>query len=225
MSQNPFPIFEQFSDRISASLFTKGDGVTSDKETSEKIGAEDFAGVWQVHGGRTVVTRERIERTEKADGIATDKEGLAIIVRWADCQNFAIYEPEKNVIAVLHSGWAGLLSEAIPNMFKVLNDEWEISASDVYVGAGPSLCLKCAEYNDSEHELRVKVDPKYVQDDCVDLRGIAEDQLASVGVQPDKFYRHVDCTRCSPQKYWTYRGGDYEDVKAGNSNYLCLVKN
>ena len=43
------------------------------------------------------------------------------------------------------------------------------------------------------------------------------------GIQPQNIERMDDCTRCHPEKYWTYRGGDREAVKAGRTNVMACV--
>lgn len=178
--------------------------------------------LWQVHGNRTIVTREPMESTEKADGVITDRVGLALLSRAADCQNFAIYAPKHHIGGVLHAGWRGMLLEAIPHFFATLKDNFDVDASECFVACGPSLCTTCAEYRDSDHELRQKVDPQYVEGDCVNLQQIATDQLVKSGVHTNSIERHPDCTRCRPETYLTYRGGDRSEVESGVSNILVL---
>lgn len=148
--------------------------------------------------------------------------GLNLMARAADCQNFAVYAPEKHVAGVMHVGWRGLLAGTIPEFFRILKDEFGIDAEETFVVAGPSMCLKCAEYKDPEFELRQKIDSRYVHDDHVDLQGAATMQLLDAGVPRDHFERHPDCTSCHPEKYWAYRGGDREAVEGGNANVLQM---
>jgi copper oxidase (laccase) domain-containing protein len=61
-------------------------------------------------------------RTEEADGMITDVPGLALNLRVADCQSFVIFSPKKNVLGLLHVGWRGLISGAIPEFFAVLTN-------------------------------------------------------------------------------------------------------
>lgn len=176
----------------------------------------------QVHGKRVMRVDHEIKKTEEADGMITDVPGLLLCVRWADCQNFVVYEPKKKVVGVMHVGWRGLIKGIIPEFFAVLKHEWNIDASDTFVGAGASLCQKCADFSDPASELP-SIDPKYIKNRTVDLQRIAIDQLLSLGVKPDHFERTSDCTRCMPETYWTYRGGHREEVKNGYTNVLAAM--
>ncbi len=221
MIEHPFQLFTQFEDRLRIIVFQREDNF-SDALASKVFGGANTAGLEQVHGNRTLITRESIPRTEEADGLATDAKNLALSVRWADCQNFVIYAPEKNVIGTVHVGWKGLLAEALAEHYRILKEEWNIEPEETYVGAGPSLCLQCAEFSDPATELPC-VNSELIHDHYVDLRGIANSQLDALGVSDAQRERMPSCTRCEPESYWTYRGGDKEAVLSGNTNALCAM--
>ncbi|KKW39510.1 hypothetical protein A2454_01570 [Candidatus Peribacteria bacterium RIFOXYC2_FULL_55_14] len=223
MIDQPFSLFAPYADRICVALFTKEDAILSDTDAAKHLGLQKAAGLHQVHGGKTVVVQEAHNRTIQADGMLTDTRELLLAVRWADCQNFVMYAPAAHVAGVLHVGWRGLLASAIPAFFSVLQKKWGIPASEVLVGAGPSLCLACAEYANPGHELRKRVSSAYGRNCCIDLQRMAEDQLKSCGVLPKHTERHSDCTRCHRETYWTYRGGHREQVLAGKTNMLCCA--
>jgi copper oxidase (laccase) domain-containing protein len=177
----------------------------------------------QVHGNRTVIVRAPSNRTEEADGMITDVPGLALNLRVADCQSFVIFSPKKNVLGLLHVGWRGLISGAIPEFFAVLTNNVDMSPADVFIGAGPSLCQKCADFTDPIKELP-GIPERFISGKHADLQAAATEEFLSLGVRPEHFERHPDCTRCHPEKYWTYRGGDREAVKNGRTNMLsCLL--
>ena len=219
MQLHPFPLLRQFSDRLNVALFTKSDDVRSDADAAVAIGAPRAAGLWQKHGNRTVILRNPSARTEQADGMLTDTPGLALCLRMADCQNFVVYAPERGVAGVVHVGWKGLIAGTIPEFFRALKNEWGIDGDDVFVGAGPSLCRKCAEFSDPAHELP-SIPQRFIDGKKVDLQGAAAAQMIDAGVRSDRIDRHLDCTRCDPGTYWTYRGGDREAVIEGHTNML-----
>ncbi len=219
MIHSPFALFRPFQKQFSVAIFSKSDDIRDDATAAKALTATQAAGLWQMHGNRTVIVRGASNRTEQADGMITDTPGLALCTRWADCQNFVIYEPKRNVCGVLHAGWRGLIAGAIPEFFRVLKKEFLIEPSETFVGAGPSLCQKCADFTDPAHELP-SIPKNFVDGRCVDLRGAAETQLFELGVRQDHFERHPDCPRCSPGTWWSYRGGDREAVKKGHTNML-----
>lgn len=223
MITQPFQLLTSYSDRLTVALFTKGDGPQTDASVAEATGISKTAGLWQEHGNRTMVVREPHARTEKADGLLTDTPELLLTIRSADCQSFVAYSPEKHVCGLLHAGWRGVLSNAPQQWIQAFADEWNVDPSTILIGAGPALCTTCSEYKDASHELRQQVNDQYVQNNCVDLRTAATDQLLAVGVQASHIERHPDCTRCHPERYYTYRGGDKELVESGVSNFLVCA--
>lgn len=222
MIDRPFSLFEPYADRIRIAIFSKEDGISSDVDAAGCLGCKRAAGLHQVHGDRTVVMNESHDRTEKADGMLTSSQELLICIRWADCQNFVIYAPQKHIAGLLHVGWRGLVAGAIPAFFVALKENFDVEPAETYVGAGPSLCTQCADFSNPMEEL-ANIDPRFIQGDLADLRSAAEDSFFSLGVPKECFQRHPDCTRCNPNTYWTYRGGHKEQVLKGKTNMLCCA--
>ncbi len=60
----------------------------------------------QIHSANVVLVAGKDEPGE-VDGIATDKAANPIIMQYADCVPVIIYDPEKNIVCVVHAGWRG----------------------------------------------------------------------------------------------------------------------
>ncbi|MDO8468950.1 MAG: polyphenol oxidase family protein [Candidatus Peribacter sp.] len=222
MIRSPFSLFGPFSDRIAVVQWAKED--VRPHDVCGALGVSEEAFAEQVHGAKTSIVRDAIRYAPGADGLLTDRTGLSLSVRFADCQSFVVFAPSRNVIGVLHAGWRGLASGAIPEFFATLKREWNIAPKDTWVAAGPSLCQQCAGFSDPAHELP-SIPSKFINGKQVDLRGAADAQLFALGLPPDHLERSPDCTCCDSGKYWTYRGGDREAVKRGERNLLaCVLK-
>ncbi len=202
-------------------MLTKKDAVRTDEEIGNVLQSDHMASLWQMHGNRTIVVRNATSRTEQADGIATDVRGLTLTIRWADCQNFLILEPEKKIICLVHAGWRGMKAKALTSAFKTLKREWGIDPKNIWVGAGPSLCRNCAEFSNPKNELPDF--SAFTKGNCIDLQVAADAELQTLGVRPERIDRSPDCTKCHRELYWTYRGGDREKVKEGWSNGLAVT--
>ena len=186
------------------------------------IGAEKHAGLHQVHENCTIRVDDSLDRSEQADGMITSTKGLVLCLRTADCQGFVTYEPKNNILGVLHVGWRGLLAKAITEHFRMLKEEFDIDPSDVLIGAGPSLCIRCSDFRGPEHEIYMLGKDYRVQDSC-DLQRASKDEFLSAGVKEEHIERMKECTRCDSDTFWSYRGGDREGVKNGHSNVLACV--
>ncbi len=197
------------------------DNVSADTDIEKLTGSEKIASLKQMHGNRAVRLSGDSRRVEEADAVATDIIGLTLTIRFADCQNFIVWEPEKHVACLIHAGWRGLKSGVIGNAFALLKKEWSIDPKDTVVVAGPSLCMNCAKFTDPKTEAPEL--SKYTQGLQIDLRRAADDQLFALGVSRERFERSSDCTRCAPERYFTYRGGDREAVKNGFINSFAVT--
>ena len=207
MIRNPFSILQPFEDRLQTVIFPKEDYPPEDEKVCEALNTTDAIRTNQVHGNRSVIVREATGEKEDADGLITDTPGLAITTYWADCQNFLVFAPQRNVVGVIHAGWKGLLAQTIREHFRLLKDEWDIAPEDTCVCSGPSLCQTCAEFSDPPSELP-SIDSRFFDGRLVDLQGIADDQLLSIGVPKEQQERMPVCTRCDSATYWSYRNGD-----------------
>jgi len=220
MITDPLSSFLPYQDRVRVCLSSKEDGHCTDLIMGGVLGTDHTAALRQMHGSITHVARSPLARTEAGDGLVTDQAGLALIIRAADCQTFVLYAPDAHVAAVLHVGWKGLIAGAIHSCMDTLRATWNIDPARLVVGAGPSLCMSCAEFTDPIRELP-GIDPKFIDGRHTDLRGIADAQWAACGVPTVD--RMMDCTKCQADRYWTYRGGDKEAVMNGATNMLGCV--
>lgn len=202
-------------------MLTKIDHVHDDARLASALGTQAFVALRQVHGARTIAVDAPAQRNEEADGLVTDSVGLTLTIRSADCQTFLVFDPVTTSIGVLHVGWRGLLCGAIAAHMKVLKDACGVRPETALVCAGPSLCTACATFTDPATEL-TGIDPHFFHGRCADLRGIADAQWAAQGIVASKMERMSACTRCNPAEYWTYRGGDREQVIGGYTNVLAV---
>ena len=221
MIQNPFSLLQQFRNSFDCEFLTKEDNVKTDTDISRVTGHSKIASLWQAHGNIAVRVSGETSRSIKADALFTDEKGLTLTIRFADCQNFVVYAPEKNVIGLIHAGWRGVCSKIITSSFELLKKEWGIDPQDCFVAAGPSLCTKCADFTDPKAEAPEL--SAFIKENCIDLRAAADSELFSLGVLPKNVERLPDCTREHPNMYWTYRGGDREKVKEGFINCLAVT--
>ncbi len=218
---NPFQLFRQFQDLLDVKLLTREDNIASDVDIVEITNSKSLVSLKQMHGHSAVRVHAPSSRQLPADALATDKSGLTLTIRFADCQNAIIFHPKLRVVCLVHAGWRGVQSKVFSHAYELLRAEWNIDPADTFVGLGPSLCTKCAEFTDPLTEVPELKD--FIRGRTIDLRAALEDELAGIGVLQRRIERIGDCTRCQPEKYFTYRGGDREVVSQGFSNCLAVT--
>lgn len=202
-----FSLFKQFPE-LKVHVFGKEDACKSDEECIHKLGFTNLSKLKQIHSDITHVVHEVPEKILEGDGLVTNKSGLALSVRFADCQAFAIYAPKKHIVGVVHAGWRGVADRALTSFFATLKNHFDVSPQDTFVGEAPSICAKCATFSDPESELPPHMHA-FIDGKHVDLIAAAEKELDIVGVPQNQRERLDGCTKCG-EGYWSCRGGDGE---------------
>lgn len=98
--------------------------------------------VWQVHSADTVVVQGRVPNRRwlaRADGMVTDRPGLPLTMRFADCTPILLYDPVRHVIGIAHAGWRGTVLGAGVSALHAMRDAYGTHPADVQAGIGPSI--------------------------------------------------------------------------------------
>src|SRR3989344_896031 len=221
-------IFKKFPE-LKVGIFGKPSELKEDAACARELGFAEVATLNQIHGNTTHIVEGPMDGSLEGDGLITKTPGLALSVRWADCQAFIVYAPlrqssllrhpgfgeqagqaPKQVIGVLHAGWRGMALKAITAHFQCLQANFGIEPSETYVGATPSLCLQCAEFSDPLKELPEHLHP-FIHGRNVDLQTAADAELESLGVPSSQRERHPACTRCG-DGFWSWRRDKVPDA-------------
>lgn len=98
--------------------------------------------VWQVHGTDVAVAespRILYQQHLKADIILTNKPGIVLFMRFADCVPIIIFDPIKRVIGLVHAGWKGTVYKAAGVAINSMIDLFKSNPVDVLAVIGPSI--------------------------------------------------------------------------------------
>ncbi len=174
----------------------------------------------QVHGSEILVVRSEADvagglwtgqgaqpsRAFTADGVVSNVKGLGFVIQVADCQAVVMYDPEKQVIANVHSGWRGSVANILGRCVKVMVRTFGCRPENIRAGVSPSLGPCCAEFINYEKEIPevlwpYKIDGRFL----FDFWRMSGDQLTACGVQK----RHIEimglCTKCRTDLFYSYR--------------------
>lgn len=102
---------------------------------------ESMADVWQVHGTDTLrMDAPRGEReVVKADGLITDRVGVTLFQRFADCVPIFLYDPKRRALGMVHSGWRGTVQRAAASPVQAMAEAYGSKPGDLLAGIGPSI--------------------------------------------------------------------------------------
>ena len=98
--------------------------------------------VWQVHSADTVKVDQPLAAGEtliKADGLVTDRPGVALVMRFADCTPVLFFDPVRGAIGMAHAGWRGTLAGAAVSVARAMIEQLGSRAADIQAAIGPSI--------------------------------------------------------------------------------------
>lgn len=158
-----------------------------------EMGAADakLVQVHQVHGGAVDVVRGAREPgpDPKADAIVTDRAGLAVCVRVADCAPVLLASEDGRVVAAVHAGWRGVVAGVAP---AAVRQALALGARGLVAAVGP--CISAAHFEVGPEVLEefrrlfgddgriARPDPDRPGKGYVDLKEALRRQLAGAGV-------------------------------------------
>jgi hypothetical protein len=182
-------------------------------------GLKTLAAVRQVHGDRVVVVDEaflaQCDRREhenfalfvgpEADAMVTALPRVGLLVRIADCQAVFLVDPEKRVIANVHSGWRGSAADILGKTVALLAERFGCRPESLVAAVSPSLGPCCAEFRHFEKELPPSFWKFQVRPTYFDFWAISCSQLTAAGLRAGNIHLAGQCTVCHPDLYFSYR--------------------
>ncbi len=166
----------------------------------------------QVHGNKIIVVAQTATRRpaalEDADGTLTNRRGLAIAVRTADCLSVFLYDPQHEVIGLIHAGWRGTRQRIAAQAVAIMRKEWNSNPKDLLVAFGPAIRSCCYRVSVPFLEYFPKETVKRKQGYFFDLPEANKNQLVGSGVNAGNILDCAVCTRCETECFSYRREGD-----------------
>ena len=176
----------------------------------------NLTSVWQVHsdGVKTVMTDEDIENTEeKFDALVSDRTGIVVGVKTADCVPVLIGDPVTGSYAAIHAGWRGTVASIVVRAIERLQREYGSEPRNMIAAIGPA--AGCNNYEIGTDvieafEAAFKPAGKYFSaisegHAMIDLHLANADQLLSCGVSTENIYIAPYCTMERIDLFFSYR--------------------
>ena len=91
------------------------------------------------------------------DGLITNEKNLLLCTVEADCLPVYFYDSEKEVIAMVHSGWKGTVKKISEVTIQKMISEYACKPENMMVAIGPHICKDCYEVGQDLFEEFAKV--------------------------------------------------------------------
>jgi purine-nucleoside/S-methyl-5'-thioadenosine phosphorylase / adenosine deaminase len=146
-------------------------------------------------------------RTEPApaDALITNVPGIRLLIQTADCQAVMLFDPFRGVVANIHSGWRGSVTDILGHTVLRMVDEFGCDPGQMLAAIGPSLGPCCAEFINYKNEIPRLLWPFRVGPHHFDFWRISRHQLISAGIEEANVHASGICTRCNPHLFFSYR--------------------
>ncbi len=175
----------------------------------------------QVHGVRVVEIVNSCEVplpfSVEGDAVITDKRGIFIGVRTADCVPILFATLDRRLIGAVHAGWRGSVKKILEKTLKRLLRNYK--PEEVLLAIGPHIKVCCyqvgedvlkwlsSEFCNYKEFIKTRDSRFYL-----DLEKLNLYQALSLGIPRKNIWISKDCTHCLSSEYWSYR---YHGEKRG----------
>ena len=125
-----------------------GDDINRVRENKEralatlKLNTDSTYDVYQVHSSDVVIAHQPLRPGEihrKADAIITQKKGLTLMMRFADCVPILLLDPVQRAIGIVHAGWVGTVNNIVEKAIYKMIETYGSNPGDIQAGIGPSI--------------------------------------------------------------------------------------
>ncbi len=141
------------------------------------------------------------------DGLVTACKNLPLMVFAADCVPILLFDPVREVIAAVHSGWRGTVQNIGGKAVKLMETQFGVNPENILAAIGPSIGPCCFTFGKADAEVFPKRyrAPQDAEKVLIDIWAMNRDLLTDAGVLPG----HIDCaevcTVCHQDEYYSYR--------------------
>jgi len=176
--------------------------------------SSDLATLKQIHSN-LVLMADLPGLCGTADALVTNRPGLAIAVRTADCFPILLADMRSRAVAAIHAGWRGTASHIVGGALEKMNAEFGTLPSDVHAAIGPGIGVCCYEVGEE-----VARQFGFCSRTHLDLASENRRQLEAAGVAAQNIETLGVCTFCDAERFFSYRR---EREKAGRMTSYIRV--
>ena len=178
------------------------------------IKAEQVVTAGQVHGNRVarVTAADAGHTLPQTDGLLTDTPGLALMLRFADCQPIILYDPEHHALALVHAGWRGAAQGIPRRAVEAMQSAFGSRPAALIAGLGPAIGPCCytvgqdvaAAMGYALSDWHQVLEPQGENLWRFDLPAANAQLLADAGVRDIE--QTAICTACHTEIFFSHRG-------------------
>ena len=173
----------------------------------------------QVHGDRICVidgdaSASHPEWVPECDGMVTERPGVALAVKTADCVPILFVDPVRRVIGTAHAGWRGTALGIAGKMAGLFRERFACRTEDLLVAIGPAIGPCCYQVDAPVREaFAARADADLMLRPCAEQEGrwrldlsLANRlALTALGIPAGNISTAGHCTACRTDLFFSHR--------------------
>jgi len=186
----------------------------------------------QVHGDDLHILTEKgfpaPETVPECDGFITDRPGLVLCIKTADCVPVLLFDGKKKIVSAIHAGWRGTALGIAGKAVRIFKERFSSDPEDLWAAIGPAIGACCYEVDGkvrSEFADRGRAEspfaPSLKKDRWMLNLGAANRlQLEAAGIPPGQVTSADLCTSCCRNTFFSHRREG--DVTGRQLNFIMI---
>jgi polyphenol oxidase len=200
---------ESFLDTMVPTWIQHGFGTRTESRTPGEL-----ASLTQIHSD-FVLFADHAGVCGEGDALVTNRPGLALSIRTADCYPIFLADARNRAIAAIHAGWRGTAAHIVAKTLERMTSEFGTTPSDVYAAIGPGIGVCCYEVGEEVarqfgYDVRTHLDLVSENRKQLETAGVPSQNIEALGV----------CTFCDAERFFSYRR---EKEKAGRMTSFIRI--
>lgn len=174
----------------------------------------------QTHTDKVLCIDMIPENLNNVDGLITNKSGLSITTKNADCILFLFYDPVKKVIANVHSGWKGTFQKIAEKTVIKMISNYGCKPENIKVYISPSirgchfevesdvydLCKGVFDFTQKTDQFITKgITKNGIQKYNIDTVMINKILLLDLGIKKENIIDSEICSVCEKERFHSAR--------------------
>jgi YfiH family protein len=142
----------------------------------------------------------------------THNPQVTLFMRFADCTPILLYDPDKQVVGLVHSGWLGTVRGAAQAAVGAMQERYDSTPADILAAIGPSIG---PDHYEVGEDVIVQVQDAFSADADALLEPYGEsvhfnlwkaNQLLLEAAGVEQIETAGICTTCHPSDWFSHRG-------------------
>lgn len=190
----------------------------------------------QTHTNIVKKVTKSIEKFNEVDGLITNETDIALCTTSADCTTFLLYDPVKDVIGNVHSGWRGTVQKIGQNAIQKMIKTYASNPKDIICCICPHIRKCHFEVEEDVMELFKKefqnlslaegiIEKGQIiggkQKYYINTTKINIELLKQAGLKQENIIDSGICTVCNESQFHSYRA--HKQQSGRNAGIICHI--